>query len=137
MSSHPGRPDVTSAGTRNFDKLVTLAARLPGDKSATKQMADAFAAVLSDVTPAHREVLSGTMAQNGAAPGRSRDWAFPPGLTGEEPARQKWVSLVLVDCIDAIRDDLATDHSLAERQDWTRRLRLYLKGADGYPVDVG
>ena len=137
MSSHIPRPDVTTAGTRNFTKLVTLAARQPGDKSATRAMADAFAAVLSDVTPAHREVLSSAMAQTATAPGRSREWAFPPGLTGGLPARQKWVSLVLVDCIDAIRDDLAADHSLAERQDWTRRLRLYLKGADGYPVDVG
>jgi len=137
MPSHPLRPDVTTAGSRNFAKLVTLAARLPGDKTATKQMADAFAAVLSEVSPAHREVLSGSMAATGTAPGRSRSWAFPPGLTGEVPGRQKWVSLVLVDCIDAIRDELAADHSLAERQDWTRRLRLYLKGADGYPVDVG
>lgn len=137
MPTHIQRPDVTTAGTRNFDKLVALAARLPGDKTATKQMADAFAAVLSDVTPAHREVLSSWMAQAGAAPGRSRRWAFPPGLTGGLPTRQKWVSLVLVDCIDAVSDDLAADHTLAERQDWTRRLRLYLKGADGYPVDVG
>jgi len=130
------RPDVTTAGTRNFEKLVCLAARLPGDKSATKQMADAFAAVISDVTPAHREVLSSTMAHSGIAPGRSRHWVFPPGLTGGLPARRKWVSLVLVDCIDAVSDQLAADHCLAERQDWTRRLRLYLEGADGYPVDV-
>jgi hypothetical protein len=57
-------------------------------------------------------------------------------LTGEVHARQKWVSLVLLDCVDAVSDQLAGDHCLAERQDWSRRLRLYLKGADGYPVDV-
>jgi len=34
MPSHPLRPDVTTAGTRNFAKLVTLAARLPGAPSA-------------------------------------------------------------------------------------------------------
>ena len=137
MASHIARPDTTSAGTRNFARLVELAARPPGDKSATGQMADAFAALLSDVTPAHREVLSSSMTQSGAAPGRSREWSFPPGLTGGVPARQKWVSLVLLDCVDAVSDQLAGDHSLAERQDWARRLRLYLKGADGYPVVVG
>jgi hypothetical protein len=137
MASPPPRPDVTTVGTRNFAKLVDLAARLPGDKSATRQMADAFAALISDVTPAHREVLSSYMTHSGAAPGRSRHWSFPPGLTGGLPARQKWVSLVLLDCVDAVSDQLAADHSLAERQDWSRRLRLYLKGADRYPVDVG
>ena len=137
MASHLLRPDVTTVGTRNFAKLVTLAARLPGDKSATRQMADAFAALLSEVTPAHREVLSSTMTQSGTAAGRSRHWSFPPGLDGGVPARRKWVSLVLLDCVDAVSDQLAGDHSLAERQDWSRRLRLYLEGADGYPVDVG
>jgi hypothetical protein len=136
MAPSPARPDVTSVGTRNFAKLVDLASRLPGDKTATRQMADAFAALLSEVTPAHREVLSSAMTQSGAAAGRSSHWAFPPGLTGGEHTRQKWVSLVLLDCVDAVSDQLAGDHCLAERQDWTRRLRLYLKGADGYPVDV-
>ena len=137
MASPLARPDVTSVGTRNFAKLIALAARLPGDKTATRQMADAFAALLSEVTPAHREVLSSYMTQSATAPGRSRHWSFPPGLTGGLPARQKWVSLVLLDCVDAVSDQLAADHSLAERQDWTRRLRLYLKDADRYPVDVG
>jgi hypothetical protein len=137
MASHSPRPDVTSVGTRNFAKLVALAARLPGDKSATRQMADAFAALLSEVTPAHREVLSSTMTHSGTAAGRSRHWSFPPGLTGGVPVRRKWVSLVLLDCVDAVSDQLAGDHSLAERQDWSRRLRLYLEGADGYPVEVG
>jgi hypothetical protein len=136
MASHIARPDTTSAGTRNFARLVELAARPPGDKSATSQMADAFAALLSDVTPAHREVLSAFMTNRSAAPGRSREWPIPPGLTGGVHARQKWVSLVLLDCVDAVCDQLAGDHSLAERQSWTRRLRLYIKGADGYPVDV-
>ena len=136
MAIRSPRPDVTSVGTRNLARLVDLASRLPGDKSATSQMADAFAALLSEVTPAHREVLSSTMTQSGAAPGRSRHWSFPPGLTGEGPVRQKWVSLVLLDCVDAISDQLAADHSLAERQEWSRRLRLYLRGADSYPVDV-
>lgn len=137
MASPLLRPDVTTVGTRNFAKLVDLAARLPGDKTATRGMADAFAALLSEVTPAHREVLSSYMTQSGNAPGRSRHWSFPPGLTGGLPVRQKWVSLVLLDCVDAVSDQLAADHSLAERQDWSRRLRLYLKGADRYPVDVG
>jgi hypothetical protein len=137
MAPPPRRPDVTTAGTRNFDKLVTLAVRLPGDTAATRAMADAFAALLSDVTPAHREPLCSSMTQSGTAAGRSRHWSFPPGLTGGVHARQKWVSLVLLDCLDAISDQLAGDHSLAERQDWSRRIRLYLKGADGYPVDVG
>jgi hypothetical protein len=136
MASLTPRPDITSVGTRNLAKLVELAARLPGDKSASSQMADAFAALLSEVTPAHREVLSSSMMHGNAAPGRSRDWTFPPGLTGGVHARQKWVSLVLLDCVDAICDQQAGDHSLAERRSWTRRLRLYLKGADGYPVDV-
>ena len=136
MASLTPRPDITSAGTRNFAKLVDLAARLPGDKSASSQMADAFAALLSDVTPAHREVLSSSMMHSNTAPGRSRDWTFPPGLTGGVHARQKWVALVLLDCTDAISDQQSADHSLAERQSWSRRLRLYLKGADGYPVDV-
>jgi hypothetical protein len=136
MAAPTHRPDTTSVGTRNFAKLVELAARPPRDKSATGQMADAFAALLSDVTPAHREVLSALMTHSKAAPGRSRQWSFPPGLTGGVHARQKWVSLVLLDCVDAISDQLAGDHSLTERQSWTRRLRLYLKGADGYPVEV-
>ena len=136
MSSPMLRPDMTCVGTRNFAKLVDLAARLPGDKSASSQMADAFAAMLSEVTPAHREVLSSSMMYRNTAPGRSREWSFPPGLTGGVHARQKWVSLVLLDCVDAVSDALAGDHSLAERQSWSRRLRLYLKGADGYPLDV-
>ena len=137
MASHSPRPDVTSVGTRNLAKLVALAARLPGDKAATRQMADAFAALLSEVTPAHREVLSSAMSQSAAAPGQSRQWMFPPGLTGGVHVRKKWVSLVLLDCVDAVSDQLAGDHSLAERQDWSRRLRLYIGGADGYPVEVG
>ena len=52
MTAPTPRPDTTSVGTRNFAKLVELAARPPRDKSATGQMADAFAALLSDVTPA-------------------------------------------------------------------------------------
>jgi hypothetical protein len=137
MSAPPPRPDVTSVGTRNFAKLVDLADRLPGDKSATKTMADAFAALLAEVTPAHREVLASAMTQSGAAPGRSRQWMFPPGLTGGVHVQTKWVSLVLLDCVDAVSDQLAGDHSLAERQDWSRRLRLYIRGADSYPVEVG
>ena len=60
----------------------------------------------------------------------------PAGVDRGVHARQKWVSLVLLDCVDAVSDQLAGDHSLAERQSWSRRLRLYLKGADGYPVEV-
>lgn len=130
------RPDVTTVGTRNYLKLVDLAARLPGDKSATKQMADSFAALLSEVTPVHREVLSSTMTQNAAAPGRSRSWSFPPGITGGVHAREKWVALVLLDCVDAVSDRLAADHELGERQDWTRRLRVYLQDADRYQIRV-
>jgi hypothetical protein len=130
------RPDVTAVGTRNYLKLVDLAARPTGDKSATKQMADSLAALLSEVTPAHRAVLSAAMTQNATAPGRSRSWSFPPGLTGGVHARQKWVALVLLDCVDAISDRLAADHDLVERQDWTRRLRVYLNDADGYQIHV-
>ena len=136
MAQNTPRPDVTAVGTRNFAKLVELAERTPRDKSATKQMADAFAALLSEVSPVHREVLSSSMTQAAAAPGRSTQWPFPPGLTGGVHAREKWVSLVLLDCLDAVSDQLAGDHSLAERRDWSRRLRLYLKGADAYPLNV-
>jgi hypothetical protein len=134
MAPHPLRPDVTSAGTRNFEKLVTLAARPHGHWLATVQMADAFAALLAEVTPAHREVLSSAMTQRAAAPGRSRLWSFPAGITGGPNACQKWVSLVLLDCVDAISDELAGDHSLEERQEWTRRLRLYVNGADSFRI---
>ena len=136
MAQNTPRPDVTAVGTRNFAKLVELAERTPRDKSATKQMADAFAALLSEVSPVHREVLSSSMTQAAAAPGRSTQWPFPPGLTGGVHAREKWVSLVLLDCLDAVSDQLAGDHSLAEHRDWSRRLRLYLKGADAYPLNV-
>ena len=137
MAPHPLRPDVTSAGIRNFEKLITLAARPHGNRSATRQMADSFAALLSEVTPAHREVLSSAMTQHAAAPGRSRSWSFPAEITGGADACQKWVSLVLLDCVDAISDQLAGDHSLEERQDWTRRLRLYVKNADSFPIRLG
>ncbi|MEP7192875.1 MAG: hypothetical protein ABI903_08420 [Actinomycetota bacterium] len=136
MGPHALRPDVTAVGTRNYLKLVELAARPPRDKTATKQMADSFAALLSEVTPVHREVLSSTMTNNASAPGRSRSWSFPPGVSGGLHARQKWVALVLLDCVDAISDQLAADHDLVERQDWTRRLRVYVNHADGYQIRV-
>ncbi|MGV8847080.1 MAG: hypothetical protein ACOH1Y_14960 [Propionicimonas sp.] len=136
MAPQQERPDLTVVGTRNFAKLVELAARMPGDAPATKQMADCFAALLSEVAPVHREVLSSAMTHSSSAPGRSRPWLFPPGLTGGVHARQKWVALVLMDCVEAVSDTLAADHSLVERQGWTRRLRLYTRGADGYPVTV-
>lgn len=128
------RPSITEVGRRNFERLVSLTAADCEDSRARKQIADALAALLSEVTPVHREVIASTMTRNGYATGRIKTWLLPPGLHTDVNAQRKWAAMVFLDSVDAISDQLDKEHNLAERVSWRERAYLYTQGAEHLPV---
>lgn len=133
MYSHnsPRKDSVTVYGRRNWDRIVALSTREVDDDHARKQIADALAALVSEVTPMHREVLAS--AYLSGARGRMHTHPLPPGLPEGDPAiHARWAALVYLDCVDAVADTLAKDHSLEERQAWRAAAEAYTQGAERY-----
>jgi hypothetical protein len=128
--SDRSKQQVTVYGRRNWDRLVSLASCAPGDAHACKVMADALAALVSEVTPFHREVLASQFTVSGAR-GRMHTHVLPPGLGQATLAdRERWAALVLLDCVDFAADALSRDHSLVERQGWRAAAEAYTCGAE-------
>lgn len=122
---------VTVYGWRNWERLVSLATCSADDQHARKVMADALAALVAEVTPMHRSVLSSRYLHG--AQGRMTTHPLPPGLPeGDFAMQAKWAALVFLDCVDHTCDRLAGDHSLVERQAWRAHAELYTQGAERY-----
>lgn len=122
-------------GRRNWERVITLATSETDDTHARKLLADALAALVSEVTPMHREVLASTYL-NGAR-GRMHTHPLPPGLTTSDRALlMRWAALVYLDCVDAVSDTLAKDHSLEERQAWRAAAEAYTQGAERHGRNV-
>lgn len=127
-----GKAPVTIYGRRNWERLVLLSTREATDVQARKTLADALAALVSEVTPAHREVIASDYLTQGAA-GRMHTHPLPPGLAeGDRAAQERWAALVFLDCVDRVADVLANDHGLVERQGWRACAEAYTQGAERY-----
>ena len=123
--------EVTIYGLRHWERLVSLSVKAPEDEYHRKVMADSLAALVCEVTPLHRSVLASRYMRG--APGRVATHALPPGLPeGDVQAQERWVALVLLDCVDRAADDLAADHSLPERQTWRAAAEKYTRGSERY-----
>lgn len=118
-------------GRRNWERVISLSTSEMTDTHARKMIADALAALVSEVTPMHREVLASAYL-NGAR-GRMHTHPLPPGLpAGDRAVHTRWAALVYLDCVDAVADTLAKDHTLEERQAWRAAAEAYTQGAERY-----
>lgn len=136
MFQRDNKDDVTVYGRRNWERLVTYATSDRSDQQSRKVLADALAALVSEVTPMHREVLASQYVTSGAR-GRMHTHPLPPGLPGRNRAAlERWAALVLLDCVDYAADVLAKDHSLVERQGWRAAAERYTRGAERYGRNI-
>lgn len=131
FADHFNKDQITVYGRRNWERLVSLATKDTTDTHARKVMADALAALVCEVTPMHREVLSSQYLTG--ARGRMHTHPLPPGLPeGDPAAHARWAALVYLDCVDAACDLLAADHSITERLAWRAAAERYTGGAERY-----
>lgn len=133
MQNAFSKDQITVYGQRNWERVVELAAARADDRTSRKRLADALAALVSELTPAHREVLAEQYLTCGAQ-GRLKTWPLPPAVTGGRPHRERWAALVLLDCVDRISDDLSADHSIHERLAWRAAAERYTRGAEKNPL---
>lgn len=126
-----GKDSVTVYGQRNWQRLVDLSTRQRDDRTARRVLADALAALVTEVTPMHREVLASQYLLHGAQ-GRTHTHPLPPGLppTASESEKRRWAALVVLDCVDHASDVLSKDHSLSERLGWRAAIEAYTQGAE-------
>ena len=126
-----GKSQVTVYGQRHWQRLVALTVKQPGDAFNARLMADALAALVSEVTPLHRTNLAAEYLRG--ARGRMQTYSLPPGLpVHDTAAQQRWAALVFLDCVDAVGDRLSHDHDVYERLAWRRAAEAYTRGCENY-----
>lgn len=132
MNRRDTKGQITIYGQRHFERLVDLCVKSPDDAFHAKIMADSLAALVSEVTPLHREVLASQYLTQGAK-GRTRTHPLPPGLPENDIlAQRRWAALVFLDCVDHAGDLLAAEHDLPERLGWRAAAERYSGGAERY-----
>jgi hypothetical protein len=126
-----GKSTVTVYGQRHWERLVALTVKQPGDDFNARLMADALAALVSEVTPLHRTNLAAEYLRG--AKGRMQTYTLPPGLpVGDYAAQQRWAALVFLDCVDQVGDRLGADHDIYERLAWRHAAEAYTRGCENY-----
>lgn len=127
-----GRAALTVYGRRNWETIVASAGLAHSDLRGRFVLVNALAGLVSEVTPAHREVLASRYARLGAV-GRLHVWALPPAVAAGLRERQRWSALVFLDCVDAVSDSLTSIHGIEERLSWRQAALRYTQGMECAP----